>query len=1470
MPRAASVWLDVLPSMAEFRRELRRELEDPVRQSATRAGEQGGEGLMAGLGGKMKAGALGLGVAVGALMVQGLEQSMAKQKATGQLKASLGLTAKDAQKAGQAAGALYSNAVTESVEEGAAAVKAIMSAGIAPPKATTQQLASIATKVQDVSTLFETDLGQTANAVGQIMKTGLAKNSKEALDTITRGFQVMGPRADDLMDTFNEYSTIFRSLNLPVKTVTGLLSQGMKAGARDTDVVADALKEFQIRATDGSKASAAGFDALGLSAKGMTAQIAKGGKGASDGLQTVLDRLRGMKNPVDRNAAAVALFGTKAEDMGKALYALDPSKAVKDLGKVGGAAKQAGDDLRNNAGAKIEQFKRRALMAIGDTVAKYVIPGLTKFGSFLNSDVLPVVKSFAGVMARTLGPALRGVGAAFSATVGWLKEYGVWLVPLGIAVAGVAVAMNTQAIATGAVSAVFGIYRAVILTSTAVTQGFAGAQAFLSAVMRANPIVLVITAIIALGAALVIAYKKSETFRAIVQGAWEGIKTAALWVWNNALKPAFAGLVAAFKAIGAAASWLWSTVLQPVFSFIGTAAKILATVIGVIVVGPFILGFKLIAAAATWLWGAVLKPVFGWIGGIFRSLGAVAVWLWTNAISPVIGWIVAGFRLFWAGVKVVFGWVKAGLRAVGAAATWLWTNAISPVIDWIVAGFQFWWSGIKVVFGYAKAGIRAVGDVFKWLWNNGVKPVLGWIGDKAGWLWRVALKPAFDAMKKGVKAVGRSFEDAKDFIGRAWSKVQDLAKIPVKFLVNTIYNKAIVPTWNTVAGAFGAPEIKRMVLPKGFATGGAIRGAGTATSDSIPAWLSNGEHVWTAKEVRNAGGHGAVMAMRRAAANGRMGMPGFKDGGGIFGWVKSAGTALKGVGSAAWDAVKKGASWLGDTIEASARAGVKHVVNPLLAKLPGADTGFGKMVRNIPDKILDAIFGYAKSADSKVEDAYSSAAVGGSGVKRWSKVVLQALKMVGQPASLLNTVLRRMNQESGGNPRAINNWDSNAKAGMASRGLMQTIPGTFAAYAGKLKGRGIYDPLANVYASMRYALSRYGSLSKAYNRAGGYATGGRPKAGELAWVGEAGPELVRFKGGETVYNNRDSMSMAAGLGVRGFAKGTASAKARKEIPGDLTNFTKSLKGSAADIAKAAKALTDDLKAAGGAGKSLAASTAKVSARLQTMAKQRDAAAAKVSAAKAGAADQKKSAADYLGLSNLSDATSIGDVLAGLKNRQSTLKGFQGQIAGLSKKGLSQDLISQLVALGPDSALGQMVSRANAGQIKQLNALAKSGAKLSTSYGNTMADAMYDAGKSASKGFLTGLLADEKAIQAAMAKVGAGAVKAIRSKKGIDAHSPSRKAAQAGKDLGAGLVAGMAASGPSVATAAERLGATSIPSAGGVVPVTSGGASTGTALADRPVFLVVEDGTVLRAYVDDRVDAGLTDVRRTSRAGSKRN
>ncbi|MFE7762934.1 peptidoglycan DD-metalloendopeptidase family protein [Streptomyces sp. NPDC057438] len=179
----------------------------------------------------------------------------------------------------------------------------------------------------------------------------------------------------------------------------------------------------------------------------------------------------------------------------------------------------------------------------------------------------------------------------------------------------------------------------------------------------------------------------------------------------------------------------------------------------------------------------------------------------------------------------------------------------------------------------------------------------------------------------------------------------------------------------------------------------------------------------------------------------------------------------------------------------------------------------------------------------------------GSGVQRWAGVVRQALGLVDQPSSLTQTTLRRMNQESGGNPRAVNKWDSNWRAGHPSVGLMQVIGPTFRAYAGRFKNKGPFlygtsiDPLANVYSSMRYALAAYGSLSRAYNRPGGYAKGGSPRLGEWAWVGEEGPELVRFKRPAQVYPHQESMRISQQMA--GSAQSLPSPAARDERVRDL-------------------------------------------------------------------------------------------------------------------------------------------------------------------------------------------------------------------------------------------------------------------------------------------------------------------------------
>ncbi len=140
----------------------------------------------------------------------------------------------------------------------------------------------------------------------------------------------------------------------------------------------------------------------------------------------------------------------------------------------------------------------------------------------------------------------------------------------------------------------------------------------------------------------------------------------------------------------------------------------------------------------------------------------------------------------------------------------------------------------------------------------------------------------------------------------------------------------------------------------------------------------------------------------------------------------------------------------------------------------------------------------------------SAPGVGGS-VSRWAGVVDAVLAALGQPLSLEGAVLRRIGLESGGNPAAINLTDSNARAGYPSQGLVQTIPQTFAAYAGPFISRGILDPFANIYAGMNDAIHVYGSIAAIdpLVKLGGYDSGGYlPPGISTVYNGTGKPEPV--------------------------------------------------------------------------------------------------------------------------------------------------------------------------------------------------------------------------------------------------------------------------------------------------------------------------------------------------------------------------
>ena len=93
----------------------------------------------------------------------------------------------------------------------------------------------------------------------------------------------------------------------------------------------------------------------------------------------------------------------------------------------------------------------------------------------------------------------------------------------------------------------------------------------------------------------------------------------------------------------------------------------------------------------------------------------------------------------------------------------------------------------------------------------------------------------------------------------------------------------------------------------------------------------------------------------------------------------------------------------------------------------------------------------------------------------WIRQALDILHAHNIPASY-EGIMRNVMRESTGNPRAINLYDSNAAAGIPSKGLLQVIDPTFAAYHVEGTSFDIYDPVANIAAACNYAAHRYGSM----------------------------------------------------------------------------------------------------------------------------------------------------------------------------------------------------------------------------------------------------------------------------------------------------------------------------------------------------------------------------------------------------------
>jgi phage-related minor tail protein len=775
-----SVWLDVLPSMRNFGSEIVNGTEQASRQAGQRAGDALGEGTESGFKGKIAAIAA-VGTVIGAAVGVAVSAALDIQAGQAKLQAQLGLTAQDSERYGRVAGQLYSSAYGESldsVNEAIAEVHRNIGANL-----NDADLSQITGTVLNLADTFGVELAGSTQAVGQLMKTGLAPNAQAALDVITRGFQLGVDRGGDFLDTLTEYSVQFDKFGLDAGTATGILVQGMQAGARNSDLVADAIKEFSIRAVDGSKLTAQGFQAVGLNATDMAARIAKGGPEASAALDLTIDRLRAMPDPVARSQAAVALFGTQAEDLGDALFAIDPSSAVSALGQVGGAADRMNQTLGDTAQANITSFMRTMQMAFVTVVGGYVIPAVTTLAGIIGPILGPALSLVAGVLTGAIVPAFQTFGQ-------WVQNNASWITPLAVGIGVFVLALNAAAIATAAWGLATSIASGIVGVVRGAVMGFQVAMWLLNAAMAANPVGIIVAALVALVAGLVVAYNTSETFRNIVNGAWEAIKVGAQAAWDgiqaffgwlgsaastvgalfaagwaiavSAFTTARDAIVAGAQAIGTAATWLWETILSPVFSAIGLAIRILIAVVTTILVAPFVIAFNLIGMAAMALWTNWISPAWEYIK---TGLATAATFIDTYVFAPIrLGLSLLGGLFSTASSASVsaFQGLQAGLAAVWAFIDATIFAAIRYALNILVIGFNYWRDQAIAAWQLVQAGLMIA-------WNL---------------INTTIIQPLITILRVGLVVVFNFFRDAAI---AAWTTVQNGLAAVWAFLQSSVF-----------------------------------------------------------------------------------------------------------------------------------------------------------------------------------------------------------------------------------------------------------------------------------------------------------------------------------------------------------------------------------------------------------------------------------------------------------------------------------------------------------------------------------------------------------------------------------------------------------------------------------------------------------------------------------------------------------
>ena len=270
---------------------------------------------------------------------------------------------------------------------------------------------------------FEYDVEESTRAAEAIRKN-FGASAEDAFSLIAAGAQNGLDYSGELIDTINEYSSQFAKLGFDADGMFNILQAGADGTAWNLDKVGDAIKEFSIRAIDGSDTTVEAFTSLGYNAEELMATFAAGGEGANDAFFDVLDTLMAVDDQVERDALGVALFGTQWEDLGvEAMEAMaNASQAAYDTGD---ALEQINQVEYNDLDSAIQGIGRQievALLPAADAMYQSLMSNMPEISAAIE-EVSPVVAEIAEDFADWAGGA---ISEGLPVLVDGIKDFADW------------------------------------------------------------------------------------------------------------------------------------------------------------------------------------------------------------------------------------------------------------------------------------------------------------------------------------------------------------------------------------------------------------------------------------------------------------------------------------------------------------------------------------------------------------------------------------------------------------------------------------------------------------------------------------------------------------------------------------------------------------------------------------------------------------------------------------------------------------------------------------------------------------------------------------------------------------------------------------------------------------------------------------------------------------------------------------